>query len=198
MTTTTDTPTTAELTASYEGLTVPTQSAFAIDATHSEIGFGVKHMMVSKVRGRFGQYAGTIEIADDIVSSKIELAVEMNSIDTRDEGRDNHLRSDDFFGAETHPTMTFKSTDIRHKSGDKFEVTGDLTIKGVTKPITLDVNYEGVVTDPWGAQRVGFSARGELDRFDYGVTFGAALETGGLVVAKKVALEFEIEAVRAA
>ncbi|HEV8064593.1 MAG TPA: YceI family protein [Acidimicrobiales bacterium] len=188
----------AQQTKAYEGLTVPTPAAFAIDSAHSEIGFGVKHMMVSKVRGRFGKYDGRIEVADDLLSSQIELSVDMDSIDTREETRDNHLRSDDFFSSATHPKMTFKSTAIRHRGGDKFEVTGDLTIKGVTKPITLDVTYEGVVSDPYGNQRIGFSARGELDRYDYGVSFGAALEAGGLVVAKKVSLEFEIEAVRAA
>ncbi|MGH9169989.1 MAG: YceI family protein [Acidimicrobiales bacterium] len=196
--TTTTTTGQIDLTTDYQGLTVPTAATFHLDAVHSEIGFGVKHMMVSKVRGRFEKYEGKVEVGNDLLASSIEIAVDMSSIDTRDEARNNHLRSADFFEVAAHPTMTFKSTGMEHKGGDRFAVTGDLTIKGVTKPITLDVTYEGVVADPYGGQRIGFSARGELDRYDYGVTFGAALETGGLVVGRKIALEFEIEAVRAA
>jgi polyisoprenoid-binding protein YceI len=198
MTVTTDTTvnTTPELTRTSEGLTVPTPASFTVDALHSEIGFVVKHMMVSKVRGRFGSYTGAITVDENLVASKVELSIDVSSIDTREEARDNHLRSDDFFSAATYPKMTFKSTEIVHKGGDRFAVTGDLTIRDITKPITLEVSYEGVVKDPYGGQRIGFSARGELDRFDYGLTWGTALETGGLVVARKVGLEFEIEAVR--
>jgi polyisoprenoid-binding protein YceI len=201
--TSTDTASTTEapaavITHTFEGLTVPTAATFRLDASHSEVGFGVKHMMVSKVRGRFGKYEGAIVVADNPLESTVEFSVDMASIDTREENRDNHLRSGDFFEIELHPTMTFKSSKIEHKGGERFAVTGDLTLKGVTKPITLDLTFEGVVTDPYGNQRIGFTGRGELDRYDYGVTYNAAMEAGGFMVGKKISLELELEAVREA
>jgi len=193
----TDTTATKTLAREFAGLTIPEPGTFNFDATHTEVGFLVKHMMVSKVRGRFGHYDGSIFIAENPLLSSVEVSIDMNSIDTRDDGRDAHLRSADFFEVGKYPTATFKSTSVLHTGGTDFSVTGNLTIKGVTKPITLDVSFEGVVADPWGNQRVGFTATAELDRFDYDLTFGAALEAGGLVVGRKVSLQFEVEAVRA-
>ena len=189
---------TATLTTKFEGIAVPTAGTFDIDAVHSDLGFLVKHMMVSKVRGRFGTYSGKVEVAESLLDSTVELEIDVNSIDTREDGRDTHLRSADFFDAEKYPKLTFKSTSIKHSGGSDFVVLGDLTMKGITNPVSLDVSYEGVVADPYGNQRIGFTIKGELDRYEYGLTWGAALETGGLVVGKKITLQFEIEAVRAA
>jgi len=179
-------------------MTFPTPGVFKLDPMHTHVGFLARHMMVSKVRGRFGDYDGTIVIADDLLQSSVEVTIKVASIDTREDARDNHLRSPDFFEAETHPEITFKSTKIEHVKEDRFAITGLLAIKSVSKEITLDTSYEGVVVDPYGGQRIGFAAKAELDRYDFGLTWGAALETGGLVVGRNVILEFEIEAVRQA
>jgi polyisoprenoid-binding protein YceI len=186
------------LTREWEGLTVPTPGVFKLDPAHTQVGFLARHMMVSKVRGRFADYDGTIVIADDMLQSTVEVTIKVESIDTREDARDGHLRSADFFESEAHPEITFKSSRIERVKDDQFAITGVLTIKSESHEITLDTSYEGVVTDPYGGQRVGFTAKGELDRFDFGLTWGAALETGGLVVGRKVILEFEIEAVRQA
>ncbi len=186
------------LTREWKGLTVPTPGVFKLDPAHTHVGFLARHMMVSKVRGRFGDYDGTIVIADDLLESTVEVKIKVESIDTREDARDNHLRSPDFFEAETHPEITFKSSKIEQVGDEQFAITGLLTIKSVSREITLDTSYEGVVADPFGGQRIGFTAKAELDRFDFGLTWGAALETGGLVVGRKVALEFELEAVRQA
>jgi polyisoprenoid-binding protein YceI len=193
-----DAPGGATLTREWKGLTVPTPGLFKLDAAHTQIGFLARHMMVSKVRGRFAEYEGNIVVADDLLDSSVEVTIKVQSVDTREDARDNHLRSPEFFESETHPEITFKSTRIEHVGGDRFAVTGLLTIKSVTHEITLDASYEGVVIDPYGGQRIGFAAKAELDRFDYGLTWAGALETGGLVVGRKVILEFELEAVRQA
>lgn len=182
----------------WNGLTIPTPGTFTLDLSHSQIGFVVRHMMVAKVRGQFTKYTGTIELAEDPLQSKVNVEAEVASIDTRDEARDGHLRSGDFFEVDKFPTLTFASTKIEHRGGSGFAVTGDLTIKGVTKPVTLDVTFEGAVQDPYGNQRLGLSAGTEIDRYDYGIEFNAALETGGFVVARKVKLEIEAETTRTA
>ena len=186
------------LTRDWQGMTFPTPGVFKLDPMHTHVGFLARHMMVSKVRGRFGEYDGTIVVADDVLQSSVEVTIKVASIDTREDARDNHLRSPDFFEAETHPEITFKSTKIEHVKEERFAITGLLTIKSVSREITLDTSYEGVVVDPYGGQRIGFTAKAELDRYDFGLTWGAALETGGLVVGRNVILEFEIEAVRQA
>ncbi len=186
------------LTREWENMSFPTPGVFKLDPIHTHVGFLARHMMVSKVRGRFAEYDGTILIAEDVLQSSVEVAIKVASIDTSEEAHDNHLRSPDFFEAETHPDITFKSTKIEHVKGDRFAITGQLTIKSVSREITLDTSYEGVIADPYGGQRIGFTAKAELDRYDFGLTWGAALETGGLVVGRNVILEFEIEAVRQA
>jgi polyisoprenoid-binding protein YceI len=195
MTTTTSTNTN---TRDWNGLTIPSPGTFTLDLSHSQVGFVARHMMVAKVRGQFTKYTGTIELAEDPLQSKVNVEVEVASIDTRDEARDGHVRSGDFFDVEKFPTLTFASTKVEHRGGSDFAVTGDLTIKGVTKPVTLDVTFEGVVQDPYGNQRLGFSAETDIDRYDYGIEFNAALETGGVVVGRKVKLEIEAETTRTA
>jgi polyisoprenoid-binding protein YceI len=188
--------TSAEVTSrTVNGAEYPAVGTYAIDASHTQLGFAVRHMAVSKVRGRFGTFDGTIEIAEDPVDSKVSLTIDANSVDTRDENRDNHLRSGDFFDIENHPQWTFASTSIAAVSPTEWNVTGDLTIRGVTKPVTLDMSLEGVVKDPYGNHRVGFSGSTSINREDFDVSFGAVMEAGGMVVGKKVDIELEVEAV---
>ena len=177
------------------GAEYPAVGTYAIDSSHTQVGFAVRHMAVSKVRGRFGTFEGTLELAEDPADSKVSLSIDANSVDTRDENRDSHLRTSDFFDVANHPTWTFVSTAVQPDSPTKWKVQGDLTIRGVTRPVTLDVTLEGVVKDPYGNHRVGFSASTTIDREDFGVSFGAVMEAGGLVVAKKVDIEIELEAV---
>lgn len=187
---------TTPLTRAFEGTEVPEAGTYAIDGSHSDIGFMVKHMMVSKVRGRFTDFDGTVVIADDPLQSSVEVNVRLDSVDTRDEKRDDHLRGSDFFNTEANKFMTFRSTGVRHVSGSSYVVEGELSLNGVTKALELQVDFEGAAKDPWGGTRIGFSARGELNRDDFGVTYNAALETGGVLIGKKVTLELEVEAVK--
>jgi polyisoprenoid-binding protein YceI len=152
-------------------------------------------MAVSKVRGQFAKVDGTLVVGEDPIQSSVQVTIDTNSVDTRDETRDNHVRTADFLDVENHPTITFTSTAVRPVDAASWKVDGDLAIRGVTKPVVLDVNLEGVVQDPYGNHRVGFSATTEINRDDFGVSFGAVMEAGGLVVAKKVSIEIEAEAV---
>lgn len=166
---------------------------WVLDSTHTRVGFSVKHMMVSTVRGAFHSYRGNVQLdPQDFTRSTIEGEVDVASIDTHNEDRDKHLRTGDFFDAETHPKITFKSTSIS-KKGDDYAVTGDLTIRGVTRPVTFDVEFGGTAKNPWGKTIAGLSASATIDRKDFGVSFHAALETGGLVVADKVKIDLEAE-----
>lgn len=188
--------TTPEVTSrTVNGVEYPAVGTYAIDASHTQLGFAVRHMAVSKVRGRLSKFEGTIDIAEDPTDSKVALTIDATSVDTRDENRDNHLRTNDFFDVENHPTWTFTSTSIVPEGPTEWKVVGDLTIRGVTRPVTLDVELEGVVKDPFGNHRVGFSASTTINRDDFDVSFGAVMEAGGLVVAKKVDIEIELEAV---
>ena len=152
--------------------------------------------MVAKVRGSFNTATATITIADEPTTSAVEVSIDASSIDTRDEGRDGHLRSGDFLDVEQFPALTFTSTSVSPK-GDRWEVTGDLTIKDVTKSTVLTVEFEGGSVDPWGNARIGFSATGEINREEFGLTWNQALETGGFVVGKNIKLEIEAEGVKA-
>ena len=178
------------------GEELPVAGTYALDASHSEVGFAARHLMVSKVRGRFSDVAGTIEIAENPLESSVSVTIETTSIDTRDEQRDGHLRSDDFFGVESYPTITYVSRSVRPAGKGRYAVEGDLTIKGVSQPVPLDLTFEGGATDPWGGVRIGFAARAEIDREAFGLTWNQALETGGVLVGKKIAIEIEAEAVR--
>ncbi|MGH9272567.1 MAG: YceI family protein [Ilumatobacteraceae bacterium] len=175
--------------------TIPT-GTWTIDASHSSVGFSVRHMMVSKTRGRFSSFAGTIDVADDPSASTAEVTIDVSSIDTRDAKRDDHLRSPDFFDASKHPQITFRSTALEPHGDDVFRLVGDLTVKGITRPVTLDVEVGGVAQDPWGGTRVGFTASGTLDRSDFGLEWNAALETGGVLVGDKIKLDLDVEAVK--
>jgi polyisoprenoid-binding protein YceI len=170
-----------------------TAGTWAIDPSHSEVSFTVRHLMVSKVRGSFTGFSGTITIADDPLLSGIEASVDMASITTRDDVRDAHLRSADFFHIDNHPTMTYRSTGVR-PDGDDYLVDGELTLHGVTRPVRLHVEFNGVSPDPWGGTRAGFSAETEINRKDFGIDISMPLDGGGVVVGDKVKVYLEIEA----
>src|SRR3954452_13620914 len=165
-----------------------------IDPVHSTVGFVVRHMMVSKVRGFFRDFSGEIVTAEDPAQSSVTAAIELASIDTRQEQRDAHIRSADFFDVENHPQMTFRSTAVRSDGADWF-VEGELTLKGHTKPVTLALELNGFGPDAYGGTRVGFSARTEINRNDFGVDIKMPIDGGGVVVGDKVTVELEIEAV---
>ena len=169
-----------------------------VDAAHSTVGFGVRHMMVSTVRGAFTNVTGKVHWdAQAPESSKVHVEVDIASVDTRDEKRDEHLKSADFFDAGTHPKMTFESTKIT-KKGDDLQLAGNLTIKGVSKPVTFDVTeVTGEHADPWGGLRMGASAKAKIKRSDFGISFNAVLDAGGVMVGDEIKIELEIELQRA-
>ncbi|MEV4379750.1 YceI family protein [Streptosporangium sp. NPDC049644] len=181
-------------TRTWENLQIPAAGTFALDVAHTRIGFVVKHMMVSKVRGHFGDFSGTVTIAENPLDSSAELSIKAASIDTGVADRDGHLRGDDFLSAEKFPTLTFRSTRVAGHSGDEFTLVGDLTIRDVTKPVELTVEYGGAGTNPWGQDVWGFSITTEIDREEFGLTWNQALETGGVLVGKKIKIEIEGEA----
>ncbi|MHB1498569.1 MAG: YceI family protein [Acidimicrobiales bacterium] len=171
---------------------------YTVDPVHSRIGFSARHMMVSKVRGQFTEYSGSGYFdAEDPSKSHAELTIKVNSIDTHNPDRDAHLRSNDFLAMDEHPEVTFKSTKIEAAGDRLFRVTGDLTIRGVTKQVTLNLEYLGATTDPWGNQRIGFEGGTTINRKDWGVNFNATLEAGGVVVSDNINLEIDIEAIKA-
>jgi len=171
---------------------------YAIDPTHTRIGFVARHAMVTKVRGAFNEFAGTAHIdGDDLGRSSVELTIQVASIDTRNADRDGHLRSNDFLALDEYPEIVFRSTGVT-PTDDGVDITGDLTIKGVTKSVTVPFTFEGQATDPFGNERVGFEGTTTINRKDYGLTWNAALETGGVLVSDKIVLEFEISAIRQA
>jgi len=167
---------------------------WSIDPVHTEVGFSVRHMMVSKVRGKFTKFDGEIVTGEDLQYSSVRATIEVASIDTGNPDRDAHIRSADFLEADKYPTMTFESTGLR-LAGGEFVLDGNLTLKGVTKPVALTLEVGGFGPDPFGGVRAGFTATGEIKRSDFGVDFNAALEAGGVVVSDKVGLHFEIEAI---
>ncbi len=173
-----------------------TAGTWTVDPSHSTVGFTVRHLMISKVRGRFGTFSGSLTVAGDPLQSSVEATVDLASVDTDDEGRDTHLRGTDFFDVEQHPEMKFVSTGVKEKGGH-YALLGDLTIKGVTRHVEFDLDFEGVGRDPWGGTRAGFTARAEINRKDWGLEWNVALETGGVLVGEKVKIELEIEAVKA-
>jgi polyisoprenoid-binding protein YceI len=182
-------------TRTIEGLEAPAPGTWKFDHDHTKLSAVARHMMVTKVRGYFNDVSGTIQVAERPEDSSVEVTIQAASIDTGVQQRDDHLRSADFMDVERFPTITFKSTKIEHLGGPNLRVTGDLTIRGVTRPITLDVEYLGVEKAPWGDDtRIGFSAAGELDREAFGMTWNAALETGGVLVSKRFHLELDVQA----
>jgi polyisoprenoid-binding protein YceI len=170
-----------------------------IDPTHAEIGFAVRHLMLSTVRGRFGAPTGTVEFNEqDPSASKVDVTIDVTSIDTRQEMRDNHLRSADFFDVATYPNIRFVSRKIDGDVQGDFTIVGDLTIRGVTKEVKLEASLQGRGIDPWGNERMGFEARGKINRGDFGLTWNQALETGGVVVSEEVKLSLDVEIVKQA
>jgi polyisoprenoid-binding protein YceI len=181
-----------------ESSTLPTHlvGTWHIDPVHSEVAFSVRHLMVSKVRGRFGDFGGTIVIADDPLESRAEAVVALSSIDTGNEGRDEHVRSADFFDVGVYPELTYRSTGVR-ADGDDFIVDGELSLHGVTKQVPLRVEVTGFqATTPFGDTRVGFSATAEINRDDFGINFNTVLEGGGVGLGRKIQITLEIQAVR--
>ena len=172
-------------------------ATWSIDPTHSTVEFSVRHLMISTVKGRFGQVEGTIVIDEtDPAASTAEITIPVASIDTRESQRDAHLRSADFFDADKHPTITFRSSGVQNVSADRFTLAGDLTLHGVTRPVTLDVVSEGRGRDPWGGERAGYSATTKIKRSDFGLTWNQLLETGGLAVSDDVKITLDIELVK--
>jgi polyisoprenoid-binding protein YceI len=186
------------VTREFEGLTIPTAGTYTLDQNHKRVGFVVRHLMVSKVRGNFEEATATVTITEDPLQTAVTASINTASINTGQTDRDNHLRSGDFFDAEKFPTMEFRSTGIKSHDGDEFVLDGELTIKDVTKPVELKVEFEGVGRSPYGQDVFGFSATTEIDREDWGLTWNVALEQGGVMVAKKVKIEIEGEAIRQA
>lgn len=164
---------------------------WVLDPAHSEVTFTVRHMMISKVRGTFGVKSATLVAPENPLDAKVEASVDVTSLDTKDEGRDAHLRSADFFDAENFPTMEFVSTGVRLEGGD-FLVDGDLTIRGVTKPVTFEFDFGGFGNDPWGSYKAGASAKTVINREDFGLTWNATLETGGVLVGKDVTIGLDL------
>ena len=179
-----------------DGLEVPAVGTYALDVSHSSVNFSVRHLMVSKTKGRFTDFTGAVVIAEDPLASSVEVEIQVASVDTRDETRDAHLRSPDFFDAETYPVITYRSTKVTPARKGTWTVEGDLTVHGTTVAVPLEVRFEGGAKDPWGGARIGFSARTELDRDAFGLTWNQALETGGVLVGKQVKIDIDAEAVQ--
>ena len=172
-----------------------TAQTFAIDQAHSEVTFQVRHLL-TKVRGRFSNFAGTVRLnEEEPTNSSVSLTIDAGSVDTNTADRDQHLRSDDFFAVGTHPTITFDSSRIVRTSADAYDVTGRLTIRGVAREITLPVTYLGTATDPWGNLRAGFETNVTINRKDFGLSWNAALETGGFLVGDEVRISVSIQAI---
>jgi polyisoprenoid-binding protein YceI len=170
---------------------------YTLDPAHTRIGFVARHAMVTKVRGAFNEFEGTATLdGADPANSHVQVTISAASIDTRNAQRDEHLRSNDFLSMQEYPRITFSSTGVRQIDETTFEVTGDLTIKGVTNPVTVPFSFEGAAKDPFGNERVGFDGSVTINRKDYGITWNAPLETGGVLVSEKVTLEFEISAIK--
>ena len=169
----------------FPGLTAGT---WTVDPTHAEVGFVARHLMVAKVRGRFTEVSGTVEVGETLAETSVRAVASAASVSTNQADRDGHLRSADFFDVETYPELTFVSTSVSSDS-----MTGDLTIKGVTRSVTFDLEFDGVQADPWGNTKAGFTATTAINRSDWGLTWNAALEGGGVLVSDKIALTLEIE-----
>jgi len=172
-----------------------TARTYKIDNSHSHVGFAVRHLVIAKTRGQFDQWTGEIQLDEqDITKSSVKVEIDTASVDTKDEKRDAHLRSADFFDVENFPKLTFVSTKVIAKDGKVHQLVGDLTIRGTTLQVTLDVTDEGRAKDPWGGERAAFTAKTKINRADYGLKWNAALETGGVLVGEQVEINLEIEA----
>jgi polyisoprenoid-binding protein YceI len=177
------------------GVELPAAGTWAIDPGHAEVGFLGRHFGLTKIRGRFTRVAGTVQVASEPNTSTVEVTIEMASVESGSADRDNHLRSPDFFDVDNHPTAHFRSTAVTVE-GTRGTVTGQLTIKGVTRPVVLDVDYVGYARDPWDNDRAVFSASATLNREDWGLAWNMVLDAGGLLVSKQIDLEIEVELIR--
>ena len=175
------------------------KTKWVVDPTHSELGFKIKHLMITHVSGVFKQFEVTAETDNEnFETASIQLSASMNSLTTHNEQRDEHLRNGDFFDTEKFPELTFKSGKVEKTGEDEFTVYGDLTMKGITKPVKLQVEYSGVTKDPWGGERAGFTISGKIKRSDWGISFNKVLETGGVALAEDVKIQSEIQLVKQA
>ena len=187
---------TATATRLLDDVEVPATGTWQIDPSHSAVAFTVRHLTVAKVRGRFGVFAGTLHIADAPQESWAEVSIDAASINTSEDKRDAHLRSPDFLDVERFSALTFRSSGVEIVSPRSFRLAGDLTIRDATRPIVLDVDYDGSTVDPWGNTRAVFTAKTEINREDFGLTWNQVLESGGLLVGKQVKIELEVSAIR--
>lgn len=170
---------------------------YMIDTAHSSVGFQIKHLAIAKVNGTFNDFGGSFVFAPGKADTwTVEAEIQMASVNTGNEKRDAHLKNEDFFDVEKYPTMTFKSTGVKMASDSEGQLMGELTMHGVTKPVVLDLEFNGAITDPWGNEKVGFSAYGTINRTDWGLTFNKALDAGGLMIGEKVKISLEIEAAK--
>ena len=179
----------------WNGVPFPNAGTWVLDPTHTTVEFEARHLMVAKVKGRFGEFDGALHITDDPTKSSASVTIKASSIDTRTQQRDDHLRSPDFLEVDKYPELTFTSTGVEHVGDEDWRINGNLTIHGVTKPVTLKMEYNGQTGDPWGGQRAFFSAETKIDREDWGLTWNQALEAGGWLVGKEIKLKLEVEAV---
>jgi len=176
---------------------IPVAGTYTIDPTHTSVEFIGRHLMITKVRGRLPDVSGTITIDDEPTRSHVEVEIQVATLDTGDAQRDDSLRSVDFFDVEHYPTITFRSTQVKPGTSETWMVTGDLTVRGVTRPVTLEVDFDGANASPFGDERIAFSAATDVNREDWGLTWNVALETGGVLVGKKVRIELNVQAVAA-
>jgi|SRR3954454_7105529 len=184
----------AEATRILDGIEIPAPGIWEVDTAHSRLGAVARHLVVTKVRGSFGVFGGTIVVGERPEDSTVEVRVDTTSINTGSPDRDQHLRSPDFLDVERFPEMTFRSTKVERAGETGLRVSGDLTIRDVSRPITLDAEFDGLTGDPWGGRRVAFTATTEIDREDWGMTWNVALETGGMLVSKKIQIEIDVQA----
>ncbi len=183
------------ITRTVHNVEVPAAGTWLIDPGHADVAFIGRHFMLTKVRGRFTDVVGTVVIGDDPANSSVDVTINMASVESGSDDRDNHLRSPDFFDVDSHPQGTFRSTSVTWNR-DTARVSGDLTLVGISHPVVLDVLYVGSTVDPWGGHRAIYSASTEINREDWGLTWNVALEAGGLLVSKKIRIELEVETVR--
>ena len=184
---------TAQHDVAVAGMETPSAGAWRFDKAHTNLGFLARHLMVTKVRGRFNEFDGTIHIGERPEDSHVEVVVKTASVETGSNDRDTHLRSPDFFDVERYPEMTFRSTKIEQTGDTSLRIAGDLTIRDVTRPITFDADFDGLVATPWGSKAAAFSATAEVEREQWGLTWNVALESGGWVVSKKVRINIDAE-----
>jgi polyisoprenoid-binding protein YceI len=181
----------------FDGITIPEPGTFTLDAAHTTVGFVARHLMVSKVRGSFTDVSGVITIADQPLESSVDVTIGAGSITTGSADRDQHLRTNDFLDLDNYPQITFRSTRVVKHAGSDFVLAGELTIRGVTREVELAVEFDGLARSPWGKEIIAFTATTEIDREEFGITWNAALETGGVLVGRTVKIEISAEAARA-